>query len=102
MSVFFSCAQKEWKEPGTGAWLGEAEKGCVTDKNKPGTHSKNMMTAQFDLKCKKIERIEPLTKLLDYFLWSNKSNINQTHCILDMLVNTPGASDLMPLPSRYR
>jgi len=44
------------------------------------THAHTLMhTEHRDLKSKRIEQIDRPAKLPDYFLWSNKSNICQSH-----------------------
>ena len=69
--------QEEWSQPGTGAWLREAGKGFVRDI--AHTHKKKSEKTRYSrIHKKRFEHIELQAKLLDYFLRSNKSNINQT------------------------
>jgi len=68
--------QKEWRQTGTGAWLRGAEiRLCWPCTNKKKSQKKPIFN---NLK-KTFEHIELPAKLLDYFLRSNKSNINHTH-----------------------
>jgi len=66
--------QQEWRQPGTGAWLREAEEGlcerpCTqTQKHKKKSETKPIFT---NLK-EKVRAHRASSKLLDYFLRSNK------------------------------
>jgi len=69
--------QEEWRQPGTGALLREAEERlCYRPYNnkKTNVRKKPIFT---NLK-KTSEHTELPAKLLDYFLRSNKGNINQS------------------------
>jgi len=48
---------------------------CIVDKGP--AHPKRMSAHRYLKSCKWFEQIELPAKLLDYFFWSNKSNINQ-------------------------
>jgi len=77
-------AQEKWREPDTGtrAWLKGATVSFVRHRDKglahTHTHQKQKNGQHADiLNLKRFEQIEFPAKLLDYFLWSNKSNIDQ-------------------------
>ena len=69
--------QEEWRKPGTGALLRGAEERLY---ERPCTHKKKIVRKNpiFTKLKKRFEHIELPAKLLDYFLRSNKSNINRT------------------------
>ena len=73
--------QEEWRQPGTGAWLDRRKKGFGGDLAHTHTKNKKKIKNKTDIhesKRKRFEHIELPAKLLDYFLRSNKSNINQS------------------------
>jgi len=75
--------QEEWRQPGTGAWLGGAEERLFV-RDQGLEHSKKHCQQKRYLETKKkIEHRELPAKLLDYYLGSNKSNINQS-CVIEI------------------
>jgi len=71
-------ANEEWRQSGTGAWLGGAEalKGFC-QRQRPSTPNKKCQHIEIS-NIKIFEQIELPEKLLDYFLRSNKSNIHES------------------------
>ena len=73
--------QEEWRQPDTVAWLREAGKRLLLETRALHTHKNGAKmsgkTRYSRIESKGFEHIELPTKLLDYFLRSNKSNINQ-------------------------
>jgi len=75
-------AQEEWQEPGTGTWLGGVEVGFgrgygLAHIGKHMAKGENWQYTEIpDLK--RSEKRELPARLLNYFLWSDKCNINQT------------------------
>jgi len=74
---------EEWRQPGTGAWLRGADMRRLLETKALHTHKRKK---EIKKKCqenriftnlKKFEHTELPAKLLDYFLRTNKSNINQ-------------------------
>ena len=72
--TFTISTQQEWRQPGTGVCLRAAEERLCW---RPCTHTQKKQRQKTNLK-KRFEHIELPAKLLDYFLRSNKSNINQS------------------------
>jgi len=73
--TYMICTQEEWQQPGTGAWLGRAEEGFVKDNSLSHTKKDKWQHAEIS-NLKRFKQIKLPAKLLDCFLWSNKSNIN--------------------------
>jgi len=77
--------QEKWRQPGTGAWWRGADEGLLCETKalhplkKKGKKGKKMLRKPHKHESKEqgFEHIEPLAKVLHYFLRSNKSNINQ-------------------------
>jgi len=78
--------QEEWRQQGTGAWLEGAEKRLLLETKalhtrKKGKREKKRKSSEkndiHECKQKRFEHMELLAKLIDYFLQSNKININQ-------------------------
>jgi len=74
--------QEEWQQPGTGAWLGGAEERLWLETKALHTHKKekekkNVRKSDISNPKKDVGHVELPAKLLDYFLRSNKSTINQ-------------------------
>ena len=73
------CTQEEWRQPGTGAWLRGAEERLTTVRDLVHTHKKKWQKEPIFTNLKnRFEHIDLPAKLLDYFLRSNKRNINQS------------------------
>jgi len=69
-----------WRQPDTGAWLRGAEERLLLKTKALHTHTKKKMSEKnrySRIWRKEFEHIELPAKLLEYFLRSNKSNINQ-------------------------
>jgi len=78
--------QEEWRQPGTGAWLGGAEERLLIE-TKPSTRKKSENPLS---RIQKIyfEHVKLAAKLLDYLLRSDKSNINQSRERMCVSVHT--------------
>ena len=78
---------EEWWQPGTGAWLrGAEERLCwrlCTHKKEKRKFQKKLIFPNLK---KRFEHIELPAKLLDYFLRSNKSNINPNQLQFELRV----------------
>ena len=68
--------QEESRQPGTKAWLGGAEERLLLETKALHKQKTNVSKPRSQSR-KRFEHIELPAKLLDYFLRSNKSNVNQ-------------------------
>jgi len=66
--------QEEWRQQITGAWLRGAKE-MILSETKAYHQKRNVSTPRSQIS-KRFEQIELRARLIHYFLWSNKNNIN--------------------------